>query len=175
MRKILAASGRIIVVAIILTAIQIAANLFMGMGAYSRQAGWALLSNVLIVLVLAWCIMRARSMRMRLIVAVFLVYWGIYVFNTNIEALFFGLDIPAKESVGIMALGTALALIGAVILAFLFGAKGSGEMAGATENREGDHGHGIFMALDSMRSSLRAALFDRRGFRVSLPQGLLRR
>lgn len=138
MRRIVDHAGRILAGALILSALQIASSLVLETGDYLNDAGWIFLSNLLVVLILAYSAVRADAAGLKLAGAVFLVYWGVYSFNTNVEAVFFDLSIPHRTLIAIMAQGLLLGVIFAPVLILLLGkwvrcGDGEGALRGVGE------------------------------------------
>jgi len=77
------------------------------------------LSNLLMGSVLTYVIVRSDAYGLKLVGAVFLLFFGINVFNTQIEAIFFQLQIPRTESIKIFFQGLLVALIFSYMLVFL--------------------------------------------------------
>ncbi len=139
MRRIVDHAGRILAGTIILSALQIVSSLALGTGDFLNDAGPVFLSNLLVVLILAYSAVRADATGLRLAGAIFLVYWGIYSFNTMVEAVFFDLSIPAGKLIAIMAQGLLLGVAFSPTLVILLGRwrkGGAGEDArhGAKEH-----------------------------------------
>jgi hypothetical protein len=147
MRKIFALAGRILVGAIILSALQIVSSIALGTGDFMNEAGLVFLSNLLVVLILAYSAARAYATGLKLVGAVLLVYWGVYSFNTNVEAVFFDLSIPPRTHLAIMAQGLILGAAFAPTLVILLGKwrkDGAGEhaqFAAGEETRQGQGDH----------------------------------
>jgi hypothetical protein len=77
------------------------------------------LSNLLVVLVLTYAIVRTNTYGLKLVSAVSLLFFGINVFNTQIEAIFFQLQIPRTESINMFFQGFLVTLIFSYMLVFL--------------------------------------------------------
>jgi hypothetical protein len=82
---------------------------------------WLSLSNLLIILVLTYAIVRSAGFGWKLSAACFLLFFGISTFNTNIEAVFFQLNIPRNEAVMGMVGGGVMAIISSFFLVFILG------------------------------------------------------
>ena len=80
---------------------------------------WIFLSNLLIVLALTYAIVRSEAYGLKLAGAVFLMFFGINVFNTQIEAIFFQLQIPRTESINMFFQGSLVALVFSYVLVLL--------------------------------------------------------
>jgi hypothetical protein len=103
----------------VLTLLQIVLGLIFGIEEDLRGMGWILLSNLLIVVILAYTIVRSESHGLKLAGTVFLMFFGIYVFNTQIEALFFQLQIPRIETIKMISEGLLVALLISPAIVFL--------------------------------------------------------
>ena len=112
---------RILLAVFILTLMQIVLSSIFGIGQQLTGLGWTLLSNLLIVLVLTYVIVRSDAYGLKLVGAVFLLFFGINVFNTQIEAIFFQLQIPRTESINMFFQGLVVTLIFSHMLVLLLG------------------------------------------------------
>lgn len=110
---------RILLAVFVLTLVQVILGFIFGIEEDLRGMGWILLSNLLIVVILAYTIVRSESYGLKLAGAVFLMFFGIYVFNTQIEALLFQLQISRIETINMISEGLLVALIFSPAIVFL--------------------------------------------------------
>lgn len=110
---------RIILAVFVLTLLQLVFGFIFGTDRTMTGLGWTLLSNLLIVLIVAYTVVRSDAYGFRLAGAIFLMFFGIHVFNTQIEAIFFQLQIPRTESVRMVLQGLLVTLIFSYMLVFL--------------------------------------------------------
>jgi hypothetical protein len=110
---------RILLAIFLLTVLQVVFGFTFGTEETVTGLGWILLSNLLIVLVLTYAVVRSDAYGLKLAGAVFLLFFGISVFNTQIEAIFFQLQIPRTESLNMVLQGLLVALIFSAVVVFL--------------------------------------------------------
>lgn len=110
---------RIVLAVFVLTVLQLVFGFIFGTDGTIAGLGWTLLSNSLIVLVVAYAVLRSDAYGLRLVGAIFLMFFGIHAFNTQVEAIFFQLQISRTESVNMVLQGLLVALIFSYILVFL--------------------------------------------------------
>jgi len=110
---------RIVLAFFVLTLLQFVFGFIFGTEGTTAGLGWTLLSNLLMVLIVAYTVLRSDAYGFRLVGAIFLMFFGIHVFNTQIEAIFFQLQIPRTESVKMVLQGLLVTLIFSYMLVFL--------------------------------------------------------
>jgi len=110
---------RILLALLCLTILQIVFGLIFGIDEQLSAIFWVLLSNLLIVLVLSYAVFRTDAYSLKLTSALFFMFFGIYVFNTQIEAFFFQLQITRSEAVRMMLQGLMVTLLFSPAIVFL--------------------------------------------------------
>jgi len=118
MKRIVDSVWRIVVAVIILFVLHILIG-NISLNEALGGIGWILLSCLLVVMVMTWIVMASHAYGLRLVWPIVLVFFGIYVFNVHVEALFFQLTIPQKEVFGMMLRGLLLSLVFSPILLIL--------------------------------------------------------
>jgi hypothetical protein len=121
MKAIINYFWRVLLAVLILTILFFVFNILFGTNGITTGLGWVLLSNLLIVIVLTYPILRCRAFGLSLARVIFLLFFGIYTLNTNIEAIFFQLTITRSEAVKIISQGFLVALLFAPILVMIMG------------------------------------------------------
>ncbi|MCD6562949.1 MAG: hypothetical protein J7K23_03400 [Thermoproteales archaeon] len=66
---------------------------------------WSFVSCLLIVVVLSFLVRYSRICGFRLAFIIFIVFFGVYTFNTQVETIFFGLNVPIEKVAGIVFSG----------------------------------------------------------------------
>jgi len=109
------------VAVLVLTVLQLIFGLIFGMGANLSAIGWILLANLLIVLVLSCPVVHSHTFGLKLAGVIFLLFFGIYGFNNNIETIFFQLSIPQNVVFSMILESLFVALIFSLAFVFLMG------------------------------------------------------
>lgn len=112
-------SWRIVLAIFILAILQLIFSVIFGIEVNQAEIGWALLSNLLIVLALTYAVVRSNGYGFKLESAIFLMFFGIYVFNTQIEAIFFQLQIPRSEVIRQILSGLLITFLFSPALVFI--------------------------------------------------------
>ena len=113
--------GRLLAATLVLTILYAVSGPIFGLSAYEGSLLRALLANLLIILVLAYTVLCSRRTGLKLAAVIFLVFFGVYTFNTHIEAVFFQLDIKSAEIAGMFISGSLVAVIFSLFITILFG------------------------------------------------------
>jgi hypothetical protein len=110
---------RLLLAVFLLVVLQVVFGFVFGIEDTLKGLPLIFLSNLLIVLALTYVIIRSDAYGLKLASAVSLLFFGINVFNTQIEAIFFQLQIPRTESISMFFQGLLVALIFSYILVLL--------------------------------------------------------
>ena len=112
---------RILLAILVLVVLQVGFGFIFGIEETFTGLPLVLLSNLLIVLILSYVVVRSDAHGLKLASGVFLLFFGINVFNTQIEAIFFQLQIPRMESINMFFQGLLVTLIFSYLLVLLMG------------------------------------------------------